>query len=315
MLPRALELRAMSEYWLGRHEAATSSCREGLRVARAAGQHTSVGVHLGLLAVLAAVRSDRDTSLGHVAELGDAAVPGSRPHALAQWALALLDLAEARYADAADRLAALARPVPGAVRCSSVMATPHLVEAAHDGRHARASARSLSSTGHACWPRGSTEAEQHFRAALSLHPIDAATFERRAPSCSSAGNFAAPAAPGRPAITCTGPGRPSSCSVRRRGPGRRQWNCARRGSPSARRTHTPCGCSPASNCGSPTWSPPAPPTGKWPGRCSCPPEPSTITCTTSTIGSASGPAPSWPARWVDVPKPIFNRFMTGVRIS
>ncbi|WBB51117.1 LuxR family transcriptional regulator [Verrucosispora sp. WMMA2044] len=198
MLPRALELRAMSEYWLGRHEAATSSCREGLRVARAAGQHTSVGVHLGLLAVLAAVRSDRDTSLGHVAELGDAAVPGSRPHALAQWALALLDLAEARYADAADRLAALARPGTGRGQVLvQVMATPHLVEAAaHDGRHARASAalavfdrwagstasplrRALSARCHALLaPRGSTEAEQHFRAALSLHPIDAATFER-----------------------------------------------------------------------------------------------------------------------------------------
>ncbi|WP_253289647.1 AAA family ATPase [Verrucosispora sioxanthis] len=119
MLPRALELRAMSEYWLGRHEAATSSCREGLRVARAAGQHTSVGVHLGLLAVLAAVRSDRDTSLGHVAELGDAAVPGSRPHALAQWALALLDLAEAGTPTPPTGWPRWLAPVPGAVRCSS----------------------------------------------------------------------------------------------------------------------------------------------------------------------------------------------------
>ncbi|MBQ1023506.1 helix-turn-helix transcriptional regulator [Micromonospora sp. C95] len=198
LLPRALELRAMSEYWLGRHEAAASSCRDGLRVARAAGQHTSVGVHLGLLAVLAAVRSDRDTSLGHVAELGDAAVPGSRPHALAQWALALLDLVEARYADAADRLTALARPGTGRGQVLvQVMATPHLVEAAAlDGRHAQARAalavfdrwagstasplrRALSARCHALLaPRGSAEAEQHFRVALSLHPTDAATFER-----------------------------------------------------------------------------------------------------------------------------------------
>ncbi|MEV4711781.1 LuxR family transcriptional regulator [Micromonospora sp. NPDC049374] len=198
LLPRALELRAMSEYWLGRHEAATRSCREGLRVARAAGQHTSAGVHLGLLAVLAAVRSDRDASLGHVAELGDAAVPGSRPHALAEWALALLDLADARYADAADRLTALARPGTGRGQVLvQVMATPHLVEAAAQaGRHARARAalavfdrwagstasplrRALSARCHALLaPRGSAEAEQQFRAALSLHPSDAATFER-----------------------------------------------------------------------------------------------------------------------------------------
>ncbi|WP_307870912.1 LuxR family transcriptional regulator [Micromonospora sp. C51] len=198
LLPRALELRAMSEYWLGRHEAATQSCREGLRVARAAGQHTTAGVHLGLLAVLAAVRSDHDASLGHVAELGDVAVPGSRPHALAEWALALLDLVDARYADAADRLAALARPGTGRGQVLvQVMATPHLVEAAaHDGRHARARAaltvfdrwagstasplrRALSARCHALLaPRGSAEAERYFRAALSLHPCDAATFER-----------------------------------------------------------------------------------------------------------------------------------------
>ncbi|WBB52936.1 LuxR family transcriptional regulator [Verrucosispora sp. WMMD573] len=198
LLPRALELRAMSEYWLGRHEAATQSCREGLRVARAAGQHTSAGVHLGLLAVLAAVRSDHEASLGHVAELGDVAVPGSRPHALAEWALAMLDLVDARYADAADRLAALARPGTGRGQVLvQVMATPYLVEAAaHDGRQARARAaltvfdrwagstasplrRALSARCHALLAtRGSAEAERHFRAALSLHPCDAATFER-----------------------------------------------------------------------------------------------------------------------------------------
>ncbi|MEV2237339.1 LuxR family transcriptional regulator [Micromonospora sp. NPDC049891] len=198
LLPRALELRAMSEYWLGRHDAATKSCREGLRVARAAGQHTSADVHLGLLAVLAAVRADRDASLGHVAELGDAAVPGSRPHALAQWALALLDLVEARYADAADRLVALARPGTGRGQVLvQVMATPHLVEAAaYDGRQARAQAalavfdrwagstasplrRALSARCHALLaPRGSAEAERQFRVALALHPSDAATFER-----------------------------------------------------------------------------------------------------------------------------------------
>ncbi|GAA0380705.1 helix-turn-helix transcriptional regulator [Micromonospora gifhornensis] len=202
LLPRALELRAMSEYWLGRHDAAAKSCQEGLRVARAAGQHATAGVHLGLLAVLSAVRADHDACLGHVAELGDTAAPGSRPYALAQWALGVLDLVDGRYADAADRLATLARPGtrPGTGRGQvlvQVMATPHLVEAAaHDSRPARARAalavfdrwagstasplrRALSARCHALLaPRGSAEAEEHFDRALCLHPADAATFER-----------------------------------------------------------------------------------------------------------------------------------------
>ncbi len=198
LLPRALELRAMSEYWLGRHDAAAKSCQEGLRVARAAGQHATAGVHLGLLAVLSAVRADHDACLGHVAELGDTAAPGSRPYALAQWALGVLDLVDGRYADAADRLATLARPGTGRGQVLvQVMAPPHLVEAAaHDSRPARARAalavfdrwagstasplrRALSARCHALLaPRGSAEAEEHFDRALCLHPADAATFER-----------------------------------------------------------------------------------------------------------------------------------------
>ncbi|MEV6814566.1 LuxR C-terminal-related transcriptional regulator [Micromonospora sp. NPDC051296] len=198
LLPRALELRAMAEYWLGRHDAAVESCREGLRVAEASGQHTCAGVHLGLLAVLAAVRADRAGSLRHVAAIGDTAAPDSRPYALAQWALAVLDLVDGRYADAADRLTALARPGTGRGQVLvQVMATPHLVEAAaHVGRPAQARAalavfdrwagstaspsrQALSARCHALLaPRGSAEAEEQFRTALRLHPADAATFER-----------------------------------------------------------------------------------------------------------------------------------------
>ncbi|WP_254876859.1 LuxR family transcriptional regulator [Verrucosispora sp. NA02020] len=198
LLPRALELRAMSEYWLGRHDAAARSCREGLLLARSGDQHASAEVHLGLLAVLAAVRADRDTGLRYVAEIGDSAPAGSRPYALAQWALSVLDLVDGRYADAADRLTALARPGTGRGQVLvQVMATPHLVEAAVGaGRPAQArtalavfdrwvgstassSRRALSARCHALLaPRGSAEAEELFRAALRLHPADVATFER-----------------------------------------------------------------------------------------------------------------------------------------
>ncbi|MER5456133.1 LuxR C-terminal-related transcriptional regulator [Micromonospora sp. NPDC002389] len=198
LLPRALELRAMSEYWLGRHDAAARSCREGLLLARSGDQHASAGVHLGLLAVLAAVRADRDAGLRYVAEIGDSAAPGSRPYALAQWALSVLDLVDGRYADAADRLAALACPGTGRGQVLvQVMATPHLVEAAVGadrpaqaraalavfdrwvGSTASSSRRALSARCHALLaPRGSAEAEELFRAALRLHPADVATFER-----------------------------------------------------------------------------------------------------------------------------------------
>ncbi|MFI7024983.1 LuxR C-terminal-related transcriptional regulator [Micromonospora sp. NPDC049900] len=198
LLPRALELRAMSEYWLGRHDAAADSCREGLLLARSTDQHASAEVHLGLLAVLAAVRADRDAGLRYVAEIGDSAPPDSRPYALAQWALSVLDLVAGRYADAADRLTSLARPGTGRGQVMvQVMATPHLVEAAAcAGRPAQAHAalavfdrwvgstasssrRALSARCHALLaPRGSAEAEELFRAALRMHPADVATFER-----------------------------------------------------------------------------------------------------------------------------------------
>ncbi|MEH1096468.1 helix-turn-helix transcriptional regulator [Micromonospora sp. CPCC 205739] len=197
-LPRALELRAAAEYWLGRHDTAADTSREGLRVARDTGQHNWAGVHLGMLAVLAAVRADRDTSLRRIREIGEDPGGHSRPRALAQWALAVLDLADGRHAAAAARLTALARPGTGRGQVLvQVMATPYLVEAAAGGADrpaacaalavfdrwasstASPSRRALSARCHALLaPRGSAEAEREFRAALRLHPADAGAFER-----------------------------------------------------------------------------------------------------------------------------------------
>ncbi|MEU5790521.1 LuxR C-terminal-related transcriptional regulator [Micromonospora purpureochromogenes] len=197
-VPRALELRAAAEYWLGRHEAAADTSREGLRIARDTGQDNWAGVHLGMLAVLAAVRADRDTSLRRIREIGENPGGHSRPRALAQWALAVLDLAAGRHAAAAARLTALARPGTGRGQVLvQVMATPYLVEAAAAGGDRAAagaalavfdrwasstaspSRRALSARCHALLaPRGSAEAEREFRAALRLHPADAGAFER-----------------------------------------------------------------------------------------------------------------------------------------
>ncbi|MEV4497706.1 AAA family ATPase [Micromonospora arborensis] len=198
VLSRALELRAVAEYWLGRHEAAAETSRDGLRVARASGQINCASVHLGMLAVLAAIRADRDTSLRHLREIGESPTPGSRPHALAGWALAVLDLIDGRHAEAADRLASLARLGTGRGQVLvQVMATPYLVEAAAHLAHRPAATaalavfdrwasstasplrRALSARCHALLaPRGGAEAERDFQTALRLHPTEAGTFER-----------------------------------------------------------------------------------------------------------------------------------------
>ncbi|MGK5523250.1 LuxR C-terminal-related transcriptional regulator, partial [Micromonospora sp. URMC 107] len=197
-LPRALELRAAAEYWLGRHDAAVESSREGLRIARDTGQGNWAAVHLGMLAVLAAVRADRGTSLRRIRELGEDPGGHSRPRALAQWALAVLDLVDNRPAAAAARLAALACPGTGRGQVMVlVMATPYLVEAAAAvadrpaagaalavfdrwaSSTASPSRRALSARCHGLLaPRGSAEAEREFRTALRLHPTDAGAFER-----------------------------------------------------------------------------------------------------------------------------------------
>ncbi|MEV6376208.1 helix-turn-helix transcriptional regulator [Micromonospora musae] len=196
-LPRALELRAIAEYWLGRHAAAAESSREGLRIARATGQANVAAVHLGMLAVLAAVRADREVCLRRLGEIGDGPAPYSRPWALAQWAVAVLDLTDGRHAAAAARLAALARPGTGRGQVLvQVMATPYLVEAAQLSHRpvavaalalfdrwasstASPSRRALSARCHALLaPRGSDEAEERFRTALRLHPVDTGVFER-----------------------------------------------------------------------------------------------------------------------------------------
>ncbi|MFC8299562.1 AAA family ATPase [Micromonospora orduensis] len=198
MLSRALELRAVAEYWLGRHETAAETSREGLRVARASGQTNGANVHLGMLAVLAAVRADRDTSLRWIREIGEAPTPGSRPHALAGWALAVLDLVDGRHDEAATRLASLARLGTGRGQVLvQVMATPYLVEAAAHLAHRPAATaaltvfdrwasstasplrRALSARCHALLaPRGSDEADREFQTALRLHPTEAGAFER-----------------------------------------------------------------------------------------------------------------------------------------
>jgi len=201
-LPRALELRACAEYWLGRHGAAAASARDGLRAARSTGQRNWAAIHLGLLAVLSAVRADRAGCLDRIRELGELTEgpdPGSRPQALAQWALAVLELTAGHAEPALARLLGLAHPGTGRGQVLvQVMAAPYLMEAAAQLPGQRRTARNvlavfdawaastanpvrraLSARCHALLaPRGGESARDWYRTALRLHPAGSATFER-----------------------------------------------------------------------------------------------------------------------------------------
>ncbi|MFC7247897.1 LuxR C-terminal-related transcriptional regulator [Catellatospora aurea] len=199
-LPLALEMTAYAEYWLGRYDAAAATSLHGLRAARACGQGNYAGDHQAMLAVLCAVRGDREQALRHIRDIEVAPGTGqvNRPKALSQWALAVLDLIAGRPADTVARIAAIACPVTGRGHIVvQAMATPWLVEAAvrADDREQAVAAlagfdlwasstgdpvrRALSARCHALLaPRGSAEAEEHFQQALALHLAGEAAFEQ-----------------------------------------------------------------------------------------------------------------------------------------
>ncbi|MEV6967262.1 LuxR C-terminal-related transcriptional regulator [Hamadaea sp. NPDC051192] len=199
VLPVTLELMAYAQFWLGRHDAVRPTCLAGLRAARAGGQENYVGDHLGLLAVLAAVRGETEECRRRLGQLRAPVEAGrvSRPRVLRDWALAVLDLAAGRSAEALSRLAGIADPATGHGHVVvQVLATPWLVEAA-----ARCGAADLARPAWQAYEqwaeqtgdparralarrcqallaeRGSPEAEAHFRAALDLHAASDADFE------------------------------------------------------------------------------------------------------------------------------------------
>ncbi len=199
-LPIALEMQAVAEYWLGRYDIAATTSQEGLSLAHACGQDNYASDHQAMLAVLAAIRGERDTCLELLHTLSVPAGAGqiSRPAALSRWARAVLDVVAGRPADAVTRLTSIADPLTGQGHVVvQMMATPWLVEAAvrsgdRDAALAAhaAFARWAGSTGDALRqalsarcrallaPRASTEAEDHFREALHLHLSGEADFER-----------------------------------------------------------------------------------------------------------------------------------------
>ncbi|MER5505750.1 LuxR C-terminal-related transcriptional regulator [Streptomyces sp. NPDC002766] len=141
---QAMEFRAYADFWTGRPDAGAAAATDALRQAYASGQDNGACHLQAALAMYAAVTGTADVCRERAAAVRSYALSRGLglPAALAQWALAFLDLAEGRFAGAAARLRALAGFGPGhGHRAIRHLATPHYVEAAvrtGDTRVARA---------------------------------------------------------------------------------------------------------------------------------------------------------------------------------
>ncbi|WP_157963744.1 LuxR C-terminal-related transcriptional regulator [Actinocorallia populi] len=190
--PTALHLLAQADVWRGRFAEATARSMEGLALARTVGQGNVAADHLTLLALLSALRGDRENAERHADQaLQTASARGlSRPEAYVSWARAALDLLEDRPGEAAVRLEVMT--VHPVVR---VMTTPLYVEAAvqSDRRETASGALSLfdrwaettanparlalSRRCHALLADKDEAAEENFTAALALHRLGGSPFE------------------------------------------------------------------------------------------------------------------------------------------
>jgi DNA-binding NarL/FixJ family response regulator len=132
-LPMLLAPLSSLEAFSGRYSAALADATEGLRLAEDTGQANPAAHLRAVLAWLAAVqgreqdcRDAANQTLGHA--LGQRLGPQA---AIAEWALALLDLGTGRRSDACDRLEILAAAGPGeGHRMVAMFAAADLVEAA-----------------------------------------------------------------------------------------------------------------------------------------------------------------------------------------
>ncbi|MFE3033251.1 LuxR C-terminal-related transcriptional regulator [Streptomyces canus] len=198
VMAQAMEFRAYADFWTGRPQAGQAAATEALHQAYAAGQDNGACHLQAALAMFAAITGDADVCRERAAAARSYALARGLglPAALAQWALAFLDLSHGRFAGAAARLRALAGFGPGhGHRAIRHLATPHYVEAAvrtDDTRIARAAhadyhrwataVRSpddlaLSARCRALLAPGE-EAVEHYRAALDLHARGTRDFER-----------------------------------------------------------------------------------------------------------------------------------------
>ncbi|MEU1518277.1 helix-turn-helix transcriptional regulator [Streptomyces sp. NPDC005811] len=198
MVSQAMEFRAYADFWTGRPRAAEAAALDALRQSYATGQDNGACHLQAALAMFAALTGDGDLCRERAAAARSYALAHGLglPAALAQWALAFLDLGSGRYGAAAARLRALAAFGPGhGHRAVRHLATPHYVEAA-----ARAGDTRIARAAHADYDRWAravrspddlalsarcralltpgAEALDHYRTALDLHAEGTRAFER-----------------------------------------------------------------------------------------------------------------------------------------
>ncbi|MGW7207425.1 LuxR C-terminal-related transcriptional regulator [Streptomyces sp. NPDC054837] len=198
VVAQAMEFRAYADFWTGRPRAGEAAATDALRQAYATGQDNGACHLQAALAMFAALTGDAEVCRERAATARSYARSHGLglPAALAQWALAYLDLSSGRFAAAAARLRALAGFGPGhGHRAIRHLATPHYVEAAvrtddtrvaraaHADYHRWASAvrspddLALSARCRALLAPGA-EAIDHYRTALDLHARGTRDFER-----------------------------------------------------------------------------------------------------------------------------------------
>ncbi|MEU6349695.1 LuxR C-terminal-related transcriptional regulator, partial [Streptomyces sp. NPDC047072] len=195
---QAMEFRAYADFWTGRPQVGRLAALDVLHQAHTTGQDNGACHLQAALAMFAAITGDADACRERAAAARSYALARGLglPAALAQWALAFLDLGTGNFAGAAARLRALAGFGPGhGHRAIRHLATPHYVEAAvrtDDTRIARGAhadyhrwattVRSpddlaLSARCRALLAPGE-EAVEHYRTALDLHASGTRDFER-----------------------------------------------------------------------------------------------------------------------------------------
>ncbi|MEV0173849.1 helix-turn-helix transcriptional regulator [Streptomyces sp. NPDC050803] len=198
VIAQAMEFRAYADFWTGRPRAGEAAAIDALWQAHATGQDNGACHLQAALAMFAALTGDADVCRERATTARSYALARGLglPAALAQWALAVLDLGSGRFAAAAARLRALAGFGPGhGHRAIRHLATPHYVEAAvrtgdtriarvaHADYHRWASTvgspddLALSARCRALFASGA-DAVEHYRTALDLHGRGTRDFER-----------------------------------------------------------------------------------------------------------------------------------------
>ncbi|MBA0126443.1 AAA family ATPase [Haloechinothrix sp. YIM 98757] len=195
--PWALVYASMSALLSGQHAQAVSSSMEGLHLAESLGQSNCAIDHLTILAMLAALQGDRETTELRLDNAASAVLERGlgRPGALASWAAACADLADDRPADALEHFRRMTAGRLWHYTPIRVMAIPHFVEAAVRCGHRDSASRALehfepwaSTTGglarlalaHRCralLAEDEGAATEHFAEAIELHRRAGASYD------------------------------------------------------------------------------------------------------------------------------------------